>query len=1273
MRHVAHLRKIHPGSLLLLSAMTFLLGCGYLRFPYSTVQSDFSISVTPATVSVVAGSPATAYGFTVSPIGSFNGPVTISIQPPQGLTCVPVTCSALLPTYASSNALQLATSATTPAGTYPLQFVATSGSLSHTATATLVVLPATSPDFSFTVTPTQSVTASGIAAQPYSFVATPINGFTGSINVSAAIPSGFTCAPVSCTATLTGNQAANALQLTPSATTTGTFTLNFTATSGNISHTASASLTVQQQDFTFSVSPTTSTATAGSPAPPYSFSITPVNGFSGTVSIATTLPNGFICVPAACTATVTDTETLNAIQLTPPATASGSYNIVFTATSGALSHTATAVLNITAAPPPPATEACAVAAPVTPPSTSRQAFVYTGDATPSSVIYDKARNRVLVTDLQHNEIDVISPDTLSITARLPVPQPTGIDLSVDGKTLYIGTRTHYMYLATADTLCIKDRAYTVGVSPYTSLSPQFPTALADGSVIVAAYDVYSTADEVLLWTADAGFTWLDNLGEVSYSVRNIIPSGDRMHAYLSGDDSGGVYARYDVGGKVAFKTVAFGSQPYMLAVNQDGSRVLFADDCCSVVLADGDFNTIASTSFSFAGHAAAEPDFSKFYLSTEIGLGITVLDGTLKPIGSLPTSIPSVYYSPQGLGPFDGMHRIVALSDTGVSFLPVSPIAPVQQAGTSPPTLATPGAVYGTFQPEDPENGLTTTLNGGNFPASPSSVVLSEGASTQSATVNSYASNVVHVTVPNFSAGCADVTATFPTGPDAFAPQAFCYSPAVFVVDGDSGPTAGGLTITLYGMGFGSTPPKVTIGGVASPHVTLTAGYGSSGAVTLSTLKVEVPPGTSGDADLSVITSWQSTTLPRAFHYVQRSDTALPSGANPNQLILDSQRSRILVTDSAHNQLLVYSLNSGTLLNSIPTGPTPQGIGLTPDGSKLVLLTAGDYKVSVLDADTYSLLQQVTSSSSDKNLFGTGPVGPPIMVATMTGNKAYIATQPGYLQGPAADYSYSMLYDFDLTANTLSADPVNTTYYGGGEPFYIASSLDGSTAMIGGEIGTTVGGPLIAPDTILPTFYDPSVAPDGQSVSNGVVLLDSSAHWQNSLTADLQIQDSSALGETFFYGAQFNGSGSLFYRATSSHIRIYDVKHGNLLRTLEVPGGLIGSNGSQTTSPTRLLAVDPVGQQVVAATANGVSIFTFASDPLSISEANNQSGQLTLLGSGFFNATSITVDTLAASATYVSSTQLSVTLPVLAAGPHSVTATNPNGDAYTLTLAFSTP
>jgi len=474
-------------------------------------------------------------------------------------------------------------------------------------------------------------------------------------------------------------------------------------------------------------------------------------------------------------------------------------------------------------------------------------------------------------------------------------------------------------------------------------------------------------------------------------------------------------------------------------------------------------------------------------------------------------------------------------------------------------------------------------------------------------------------------------------------------------------------------MGFGPTVPKVTIGGVASPLVTQTFGYTTDEAIAFSTLKVTVPPGTMGDADVSVITSWQTTTLPRAFHYVQRTDTALPSGASPNQLILDSQRSRILVTDSTNNQLLVFSLTSGALLNTIATGPNPQGIGLTPDGGKLVLLTAGDYKVTVLDAATYNVLQQVTSPSIGHNIFNIGPVGPPVMVATMSGNKAYVATQPGYLQGPGGDYSFAMLYDFDLAANTLSPDPLNATYFDGGEGFYIAGSLDGSTAIIGGDIGTNVGGPLITPDVQVVPFGDLAVTPDGHFVSDSGVIIDNSGHWQNSLTADLQIQGEIGLGENFLNGAQFNASGSLLYRSTASHIRIYDVKHGNLLRTLEVPGGLVGANETPTTSPTRLLATVPTGQQVVAVTASGISVFTFASDPLSISEANLTSGQLTVLGSGFSNATSITVDTVAATAVYVSSTRLNLALPTLASGTHSVTAANPNGDTYTLTLAFTTP
>jgi hypothetical protein len=150
---------------------------------------------------------------------------------------------------------------------------------------------------------------------------------------------------------------------------------------------------------------------------------------------------------------------------------------------------------------------------------------------------------------------------MTVIERLPVPQPIGIDLSADGKTIIIGTQTHYFYRATSDILCITDRQYlslSTRSIPASAPCTQPRSRTAPFSSVPSlptTQDRRSTAGPTAL-----DFTQITG-GFLNYSVRNIVPSGDRMHAPISEDDSGGGYARYDVGGNVVGQQVAFGSQP----------------------------------------------------------------------------------------------------------------------------------------------------------------------------------------------------------------------------------------------------------------------------------------------------------------------------------------------------------------------------------------------------------------------------------------------------------------------------------------------------------------------------------------------------------------------------------------------------------------------------------------------------------------------------------------------------------------------------------------
>jgi streptogramin lyase len=1035
-------------------------------------------------------------------------------------------------------------------------------------------------------------------------------------------------------------------------------------------------------DFAITVTPATSTVAAGIAAPAYSFAISPVNGFNGPVTVTSIAPSGITCAPISCTAVISSAQANNALQFKPGDTfPAGTLTLTFIATSGTLSHSTTATLTVTsppngpppstpppagppiAAPPPPPLANCAIPVSTTVPSYHQTGYVYTGDPNPTGIAYDAIHNQIFITNLQLNEIDVISPETMAITQRLPIPQPMGIDLTLDGSTLIIGTETHYFYRASTAPLCVTGREYLpIMPSLGFNLRPEYPTALADGSILFASYDVASTAQSIYRWSSANGFQQPPGLGQLAYSVRNIVPSRDRRHAFISGDDSGGVYGRFDLDtGNVVAQTIAFGSQPTILAVNQDGSRVLINNDCCGMTLTDSNFNTLSTHTGIYVEGALGETDFSRIYVKDISSGFVTVLDGTnLTTIGSLPASFVPVTFARTEFKGFDGSHRLLTVAADGLTFLDTSNIGAILALQAPVPTIRIGGGAASAFVPSTPANGYNTTLNGANFQAT-SSVLFSEGVSSHLATaVTTASASGINLTAPAFPSGCADVSALFSRNSLAFAPQAYCYSPTIYFVDGDAGPASGGGVLTLYGQGFGYTTPTVTIGGVTAQHVTLAEGYADSVPFQFSTLQVTVPPGAVGPADVIIGTSFGSTILRDAYTYAQRSDFALPSGAQPVQLILDSVRGRILATDAANNQILIYSLASGTLIQSVPTGASPQGVALTPDGTGIILATAGDHKLSVFDASDYLLLQQVAIPADAPN------IGPPVSVAALAGSKALVTTQAGYLQGPAGPYSNAYLLDYDLGSNTVTLDSANSHLYTG-TTLDLTASADGSTALVQANVFHAFGGPDLSADvSALRPFFDSALSSDGKVNAIESYVVDGANHQQTTVTAPAPISDP-PVGDNFLAGEQLNSSGSLLYRPTPAHIRIYDTQNGSLRRTLEVPDGILGSIS------TSLLAVNPAGQQLVIATASGISAFTFTEDPLAIGEVQLSGTLLTVVGSGFDSAMTLSIDSIPVSVTVDGSTRLTATLPQLASGPHSVTITIPAGHQFTRYLAFTTP
>jgi hypothetical protein len=199
--------------------------------------SDFSLSATPASQTVVPGGSA-SYTATVAPVNGFTGSVAFSVTGlPSGATA---TFNPASVTTSGSTTISVATGAATPPGSYPLTVTGTSGPRTRTVTVTLVVVTA---DFSISATPASRTITKG-SATTYTVTITAAQGFSGTVNLSASgVPARSTqvFSPASIV-----NSGTSVLTIdTQQSAQKRTHTLTITGTSGALAHSVNVTLIIQ--------------------------------------------------------------------------------------------------------------------------------------------------------------------------------------------------------------------------------------------------------------------------------------------------------------------------------------------------------------------------------------------------------------------------------------------------------------------------------------------------------------------------------------------------------------------------------------------------------------------------------------------------------------------------------------------------------------------------------------------------------------------------------------------------------------------------------------------------------------------------------------------------------------------------------------------------------------------------------------------------------------------------------------------------------------------
>lgn len=309
--------------------------CGSLSHTatFTMNVSDFSLSINPTAVTVVAHSSSTAT-VSVNGVYGFKGSVTLAaLGTPNGLGVAfsgsPVSGSG------SSVATFAATAGAVP-GTYVVTIQGTSGSLVHTATISVTIV-----DFSLSVNPTTvSIPPGGSGGA--TVTVNSVDGFTGSVSLStSSLPSGVTAsfAPTSVSAGGTSTLTFTASQTAGP----GPYIVTITGTYNGTPQ--STSIVLNITDFTISANPTTLTTSPGG-SKSTTISLSPLYGFTGSAALSVSnLPPGF---SAGFSPTSVSSGTPSTLTLTTDLTvAQGTYTVTVAGLANGITRNTTVTVNVT--------------------------------------------------------------------------------------------------------------------------------------------------------------------------------------------------------------------------------------------------------------------------------------------------------------------------------------------------------------------------------------------------------------------------------------------------------------------------------------------------------------------------------------------------------------------------------------------------------------------------------------------------------------------------------------------------------------------------------------------------------------------------------------------------------------------------------------------------------------------------------------------------------------------------------------------------------------
>ena len=1036
---------------------------------------------------------------------------------------------------------------------------------------------------------------------------------------------------------------------------------------------------VPPASFSISVSPQSESVGTGQSAN-LLLSVNAVNGFNQAIEVSVTgLPSGVTSSPAS---PFSMTISGQSVTLTASSSAAlGSSAVTFNGSSGGLKSSTQATISVTQGPPGL--------------SNDRTSFVRTDD-TPLAVVYDPVHQLIFASALHLNCVDVISVATSQITSCVPVSGALGLSLSADQTKILVGTQVGEVAWIDTTSLQVVKRS-TV---PQIPVSPGF----VHGSNYVPAGQAFEAANGKILVFSNWGYQ--DLFGNFqSATVVEWDPvagtstprpdagggglvslSADHTKILLGGQ---GLPSIYD-SATDSFTQVPGSSGVYEPAMNPSGSQFALLDGSPLIQFFNIQMQLVGSIDLAICcgfrpSGAVYSPDGRYLYvvLPNPVPTLVTVDAATFKVVGTAAayTSELAYFSSPNIVGhpqAADSTGLVFEIADHGVAINDATSFHGISDAtAVSNFIVATPD--------EGPVNQPTTTQFTTAIFSSVPDVFFGNQRAMNPNLFNSVG-QLAATAPPSLIAGPVNVKAVEASGVMAFMPQAFTYGSLPVQYGALASAPKGGALADLFGYGFSvdiqGASIQASVGGSQAQLQNKVLFPSEIGyPFPLQHLVVAVPSGPTGAQDITVTSPTGTATVSKVFHYV-KSVVDYPSPDSFLYVLYDSHRDQVYLSAADHIDVFSLATHSFAAPIAVPSKSGTRlilGLGLTPDGSKLLAANQSDQSVAIINPDNPS------SGAVAVGLPLAGMLGNPgpFQIATTSMNQAFVTITVGNVLSGGG----SSIYDIDLASLQVTTPNLPAGSMLGLNNNYIQGSMDGTVVVE--ATSNSSGGPLLSWQAASNTwqvhliegqFWD-NVAISGDG---NVLAVDSSFDSlaflfpylldpQLDLTAQVNFPEFQSIQEG--PSIQVDQSGALLYAINGDGVDIIDTRTGQLRERVLLTEQILGGPTEVLQTPSKVMAITPAGDQIFLLTAAGLTVIELDSVPLGIGSVTPASGPagtvVTVRGTGFISGTSVAVNGITAAVSFVDSSTLKVTVPSAAQkGSAQIVLTNPDNSKFSLDAAF---